>query len=63
MKHVTVSVNLEKMFLIINNIGIKINADVNVKNELIKKYVIRDLFGILVVVSVNVIKLVMLMNI
>ena len=27
-----VSVNLEKMFVIINNIGIKINVDVNVKN-------------------------------
>ena len=26
------SVNLEKMFVIINNVGIKINADVNVKN-------------------------------
>ena len=27
-----VSVNLEKMFVIINNIGIKINVDVNLKN-------------------------------
>ena len=25
-------VNLEKMFVIINNVGIKINADVNAKN-------------------------------
>ena len=32
MKHVNVSVNLDKMFVIINNVGIKINADVNVKN-------------------------------
>ena len=32
MKHESVSVNLEKMFIIINNVGIKINADVNVKN-------------------------------
>ena len=32
MKHASVSVNLEKMFVIINNVGIKINADVNVKN-------------------------------
>ena len=30
MKHVNVSVNLEKMFVIINNVGIKINVDVNV---------------------------------
>ena len=26
------SVNLEKMFVIISNVGIKINIDVNVKN-------------------------------
>ena len=32
MKLVNVSVNLEKMFVIINNVGIKINVDVNVKN-------------------------------
>ena len=32
MKDVTVSVNLEKMFVIINNVGIKINIDANVKN-------------------------------
>ena len=32
MKLVNVSVNLEKMFVIINNVGIKINADVNAKN-------------------------------
>ena len=31
-KRVNVSVNLEKMFVIINNFGIKINVDVNVKN-------------------------------
>ena len=32
MKRVNESVNLEKMFLIINNFGIKINAVVNVKS-------------------------------
>ena len=32
MKHVNASVNLEKMFVIINNFGMKINADVNAKN-------------------------------
>ena len=31
-EHVNVSVNLEKMFVIINNVGIKINVDVNVKS-------------------------------
>ena len=56
------NVNLEKMFVIINNIKIKITVDVNVLNQLIKEYVIKDLFGILVTVSVNVIKLVTLMN-
>ena len=32
MKDVNVSVNLDKMFVIINNVGIKINIDANVKN-------------------------------
>ena len=32
MKLVNVSVNLDKMFVITKNVGIKINADVNVKN-------------------------------
>ena len=50
------SVNLGLMFVIINNAGIKINADVNAKNQLIKEYVIKDFFGIPVIVSVNVIK-------
>ena len=31
-KRVNVSVNLGLMFVIINNVGIKINADVNAKN-------------------------------
>ena len=31
MKHVNVRANLELMFVIINNVGININADVNVK--------------------------------
>ena len=33
----------------------KTSADVNVKNQLTKEYVTKDLFGILVIVSVNVI--------
>ena len=32
MKLVNVSVNLGQMFVIINNVGININADVNVNN-------------------------------
>ena len=31
-KHVNVSVNLDKMFVITNSVGIKINEDVNAKN-------------------------------
>ena len=50
------SVNLGLMFVIINNVGIKINADVNAKNQLIKECVIKDFFGIPVIVTVNVIK-------
>ena len=47
----------------INNIGMMINADVNAKNSLTKECVIRDLFGIIVIVNVNVINYVMLENI
>ena len=50
-------------FVIINNVGIMINVGVNVKNGLIKFYVIEDIFGILVIVNVNVINHVMLENI
>ena len=46
-----------------NNAGIKINVVVNVKNWLIKAFVIKDLFEILVIVSVNVINLVILVSI
>ena len=52
-----------QMFVRINNVGIKINADVNVKNRLAKVYVMMDLFEILGIVNVNVINHVMLENI
>ena len=42
-----------QVFVIINNVGIMINMDANVKNWLIKVYVIKDMLGILVIVSVN----------
>ena len=51
------------MFAIISNVGMMINAGVNVKNKLIKEYMIKDLFGMPVIVSVNVINHVMLVNI
>ena len=44
-----------QMFLIINNVEIKINADVNVKNQLTNKYVVKNLFGFLLIVNVSVI--------
>ena len=43
------------MFVIINKDGMMINADANVKNLLTKECVIKDLFGILAIVNVNVI--------
>ena len=43
--------------------GMKINADVNVKNWSKKEYEIKDLFGIQVIVNLNVINHVMLENI
>ena len=52
-----------QVFVIVNNVGIKINADVNVKNWLTKEYVIKDLLRILVIVNVNVINDVMLESI
>ena len=54
MKLVNVMIDQMQTFVIINNIRIVINPDVNVKNELTKEYVIKDLFGILVTVNVNV---------
>ena len=49
-----------QVFVTINNIGMMVNAGVNVKNRLINVYVIRNIFGILVTVSMNVINHVML---
>ena len=63
MKRVSVNVDQMQAFVIISSDGMVINASVNAKNYLIKAYAIRDLFGILVVTSVNVINNVMLVNI
>ena len=51
-----------QVFVIINNVGMKINADVNVKNWLTNVYAIKDLFEILVIVSMNVINVVILVK-
>ena len=50
MKRVNVNVDLTVVFVIINNVGMMINAGVNAKNWS-KAYAIKDLFGILVIVS------------
>ena len=63
MKRVSVYADQIKLFVIINNARIKINADVNVKNLLIKMYTIKDLFGILVIANVNAINLAISVNI
>ena len=52
-----------QVFVIITKDGMKIKTDVNVKNELIKVVVIKDLFGILATVNVNAINHVMLVSI
>ena len=51
-----------KMFVTINKDSLLINADVNVNNSLIKVVVIKDLFGILIIIKVNVINIVILEN-
>ena len=50
-------------FVMIRNVGIMINADINANNWLTKEHEINDLFGILVIVNINVINHVMLENI
>ena len=54
MKLIKVNVNYMQVFVIINKDGIMINADVNAKNYLTTECVIKNLFGILAFVNVNV---------
>ena len=63
MKSVSVNEDQTELFVITNNNGIKTNADVNIENQLIKMYVIKGLFGILVLVNTSVINLVTTVNI
>ena len=58
-----VNVDLTVVFVIINNVGIMINALVNAKNWLTKAYTIKDLFAIVVILSANVTNSVILVNI
>ena len=62
-KCVNVNVDSNIVFVIIKNFGMMINAGVNAKNLLIKAYAIKDLFGILAIVSVNVIYAVVLVTV
>ena len=63
LKCVSVNVGLTVVFLIISNVGMMINAGVNAKNWLIKAYAMKDLLGIPVIVSANVINPVILVSI
>ena len=63
MKLVSLNVDQIQVFVIINEVSMKINAGVNVNNLLIKAVVIKDLFGILLIINVNVINHVILDNI
>ena len=62
-KLVNVNVDQMQVFVITNNNGIKINIDVNVKNQLKKEDVIQHLFKILETMNVKVINHVILENI
>ena len=44
-----------QVFVMINNVGIKINVDVSVRNYLTKEDMVKNLFGILVFMNENVI--------
>ena len=56
MKLVNVNEDSMQAFVTINKGGIMINADVNPKNWLTNEYVIKGLFGIQVIVNMNMIK-------
>ena len=63
MKSASLNVDLSKVFVIINNVVMMINAGVNAKNWLIEAYAIKDLFRIQVIMSANVINPVILVSI
>ena len=63
MKYVSVNVDETAVLAIINNARMMINAGVNANDDLIKGYVKKDLLGIQVIVSVNVINHVMSVSI
>ena len=60
-KRVSINVDQMQLFLIINNLGMMKNVDENVKKWL-TMYAIKDMLGIPVIVSVNVLNHVMLVS-
>ena len=62
MKLENINVYSMQVFVIINNVGIMINANVNATNLLTKEYMIKYLFGIQVIWNGNVINNAMLEN-
>ena len=62
-KRVSINVDLTVVFVIINNVGMMINAGVDAKNWLIKAYTIKYRLGILVIVNANVVNPAILVNI
>ena len=52
-----------QVFVIISEGGLKINADVNAKNQLTKVHATKDIFGIQLISNVEAINQVMLENI
>ena len=63
MKLVDVNADQIQVFVKRSNVRMKINAGVNVTNQLRKAVGIKDLLGTLIIVNVNVIDHVMLQNI
>ena len=63
MKRVNADVDQMQVLVSTSKGGMKINADVNKMNCLIKEFVIKNLFGILVTVNVNLINHVILLRI
>ena len=63
MKAANLNVNQMQVVVTTNNVAMKMNADMNANNLLTKVYVMQDLFGMQVIVVVNVINHMMLKNI
>ena len=52
-----------QLFVIINNVELKINIDANVRNSFRKVYAIKDMLGMLVIANANVLSHVILVSI